>query len=91
MPNRKAAPDRSPSAPAPPVAPAPRTDAPRPAKTYTVRPGDALWPIAEEQLSPGTSTEAVARRVRRIAELNPDRFLSGDPNRLVAGEELRLP
>ncbi len=87
----KTAPDRSSSAPAPPVAPAPRTDAPRPAKTYTVRPGDALWPIAEEQLSPGTSTEGVARRVRRIAELNPDRFLSGDPNRLVAGEELRLP
>ena len=74
-----------------PAAPAPRATPPPSTTTYTVRRGDGLWPIAEEQLSPGTSNAAVARHVARITELNRGRFASRDPNVLVAGEELKLP
>ena len=60
------------------------------AKTYTVRPGDALWPIAERHLAPSSSVAQVARKVEALRSLNVGRIASGDPNLLEAGEELRL-
>jgi peptidoglycan hydrolase-like protein with peptidoglycan-binding domain len=71
-------------------APSVRANPPPRVETYTVQPGDSLWPIAEEQPPPTTSVQAVARRVARIKALNGDRFTSSDPNVLVAGEQLRL-
>ena len=67
--------------------------APRPpvAKTYTVQPGDALWPIAERHLAPSSSVAKVAEKVDAIESLNAGRIASGDPDLLEAGEELRLP
>jgi peptidoglycan hydrolase-like protein with peptidoglycan-binding domain len=60
------------------------------ASTYTVRPGDALWPIAERHLAPSSSVARVARKVESLESLNVDRIASGDPDMLEAGEELRL-
>jgi Putative peptidoglycan binding domain len=86
------------AAPAPaPSPPAPAAPAGRPADeggdavTYTVRPGDALWPIARRQLAPDSSDSDVARKVADIEALNvEDRISSGDPDVIVAGEKLRL-
>jgi hypothetical protein len=59
--------------------------------TYTVRPGDALWPIARTQLAPRSSDHEVARKVADLEALNMgDRIQSGNPDVIVAGEELRL-
>jgi peptidoglycan hydrolase-like protein with peptidoglycan-binding domain len=46
-------------------------------------------PIAEQQLSPGTSKPAARRRVARFTPLNRDRVAPGDPDAAVAGEQLR--
>jgi peptidoglycan hydrolase-like protein with peptidoglycan-binding domain/LysM repeat protein len=82
----RAAPARSSAAPArPPVAAARPTTS-----TYTVRPGDALWPIARRHLSATSTVAQVARKVEDLKTLNIDRIASGDPNVLKAGEELRL-
>ena len=80
----------------PPVAPA--VPAQRPADgrradavAYTVRKGDALWPIARSQLAPGSSDHEVARKVADLEALNVEgRIGSGDPDVIVAGEKLRL-
>jgi peptidoglycan hydrolase-like protein with peptidoglycan-binding domain len=70
-------------APARPVAPG---------GTYSVQAGESLWPIAERQLSAGSSEGGVARRVKRLVELNlDDPIASGDPDVLTAGEQLRPP
>jgi peptidoglycan hydrolase-like protein with peptidoglycan-binding domain len=70
-------------APARPVAPG---------GTYSVQAGESLWPIAERQLSAGSSEGGVARRVKRLVELNlDDPIASGDPAVLTAGEQLRPP
>jgi hypothetical protein len=87
-----AAPARVPSPPAP-AAPAQRPADGRSADaaTYTVRPGDALWPIARRQLALDSSDHEVASKVEDLEALNVDgRIGSGDPDVIVAGEELRL-
>ena len=69
----------------------PRPTPPRQsASTYTVRPGDALWPIAARHLARSTSITEIARQVNDLESLNRDRIASGDPDLLEAGEELRL-
>ena len=58
--------------------------------TYTVRPGDALWPIAERHLARSSSITEIAKQVQTLESLNVDRIASGDPDVLEVGEELRL-
>jgi peptidoglycan hydrolase-like protein with peptidoglycan-binding domain len=60
------------------------------ASTYTVQPGDALWPIAERHLASSRSVTEIAQQVQELESLNRDRIASGDPDLLEAGEELRL-
>jgi Putative peptidoglycan binding domain len=61
------------------------------AVTYTVRNGDALWPIARSQLAPDSSDQEVARKVADLEAMNVEgRIGSGDPDVIVAGEKLRL-
>ena len=60
------------------------------ASTYTVQPGDALWPIAERHLARSSSVTEIAKQVQDLESLNRDRIASGDPDLLEAGEELRL-
>src|ERR671914_876570 len=80
----------SPAAPAVPVqrsADGRRADA----VTYTVRKGDALWPIARSQLAPDSSDHEVARKVADLEALNVEgRIGSGDPDVIDVGEKLRL-
>src|ERR687896_2620952 len=80
----------SPVAPAVPVqrsADGRRADA----VTYTVRKGDALWPIARSQLAPDSSDHEVARKVADLEALNVEgRIGSGDPDVIDVGEKLRL-
>jgi peptidoglycan hydrolase-like protein with peptidoglycan-binding domain len=81
-----------------PASPEPRAPVRRPrpaagaadAATYTVRPGDALWPIAERHLAPSSSVAGVAQKVQALEALNVDRIESGDPDLIEVGEELRL-
>ncbi len=51
-------------------------------KEYTVRKGDTLWKIAEEQLGSG-------HRWKYLYEMNKDRIKN--PNKLRAGQELVIP
>jgi peptidoglycan hydrolase-like protein with peptidoglycan-binding domain len=60
------------------------------ASTYTVQPGDALWPIAERHLVGSSSVGEIAKQVQDLESINRDRIASGDPDLLEAGEELRL-
>lgn len=83
------APVRTPAAPAVPVE-RPADDQSADAVTYTVRPGDALWPIARSQLAPDSPVDEVARKVADLEALNQERIESGDPDVLEAGEKLRL-
>jgi hypothetical protein len=80
----------SPAAPAVPVqrsADGRRADS----VTYTVRPGDALWPIARSRLAPDSSDHEVARKVADLEALNIEsRIGSGDPDVIDVGEKLRL-
>jgi hypothetical protein len=82
--------------PPPATEPAPSPEA-LPAETpaaggrfHVVQPGESLWSIAADLLSPGASTAAVALRVHRLWELNEDRIGTGDPDVLPTGVKLRL-
>ena len=58
---------------------------------HVVQPGETLWSIAAGLLSHGASDAEVAAMVQRLWELNAERIHSGDPDLIVAGEELGLP
>ena len=60
------------------------------ASSYTVRPGDALWRVAERHLARSGSVKEIAKQVQALESLNADRIASGDPDVLETGEELRL-
>jgi hypothetical protein len=60
------------------------------ARTVVVRPGDCLWSIAARELPPGASARAIAERWRAIYAVNR-RLIGADPDRLVAGQRLRVP
>jgi hypothetical protein len=55
-----------------------------------VKPGESLWSIAQERLGPNAAPERVADEVGRIHGSNRDR-IGGDPNLILAGQELSLP
>jgi LysM repeat protein len=89
--------DATPSKPkaAPPLAPAPKTDAtanttppppaaPQPASDYTVKKGDSLWKIAEQYFGKGQGN-----RWREIYELNKDKIK--DPNLIYPDQVFKMP
>lgn len=64
-------------------------DAPTSPAALTVSPGATLWRLAKQWAGPPGSTRA--QRVAALFYRNPQAFLAGDPNRLLAGVELQLP
>lgn len=83
-------PSSEPEAPAqeaPPAAPAPAVVD---GSSYTVRPGDCLWSIAEALLPSGAGNEEIAAEVARLWRTNADRIGTGDPNVILAGTVLKL-
>jgi Tfp pilus assembly protein FimV len=58
--------------------------------SYTVRPGDCLWSIAEAVLPSGAGNEEIGAEVARLWHLNADRIGTGDPNVILAGTRLAL-
>lgn len=58
--------------------------------SYSVRPGDCLWAIAEALLPSGASNAEIAAEVERLWRLNEDRIGTGDPNLVLVGTVLRL-
>ena len=88
-------PAATPPSPAPPerqaIVQRPREAPARPsASSYTVRPGDALWRVAERHLARSGSVKEIAKQVQALESLNAGRIASGDPDVLETGEELRL-
>lgn len=55
---------------------------------YRVRPGDTLWPIAQQFKPAGMNTRQMMDALLRD---NPQAFINGNINLLRAGAELRLP
>jgi nucleoid-associated protein YgaU len=81
----------SPTPPPPTAVPAPPpVNAAMPASTYTVRPGDCLWSIAEQVLGRGAAARAVDRGWRAIYAANRD-AVGADPNLIHPGLVLVLP
>ena len=76
-----------PPAPVSAKPPGPSTSAPA-RRTVTVRPQDTLWSIAAANLPDGMN---VQQHMLAILEQNPDAFVAGNINGLVAGATLRLP
>ena len=93
-PKRVLRPTRSnaPAAPGTAAVPAGVTDAgEQPAtgrRSYRVRPGDTLWPIADRLRSPEVSRYQMMIALQRA---NPEAFDNGDINRLRAGSLLAVP
>jgi len=58
--------------------------------TYTVRSGDSLWSITEDELAKGASDAQVAAGVREVWSKNEERVASGDPDEILPGERLEL-
>jgi hypothetical protein len=79
------APTRSVSAPR-------RRKAKRPA--HTVRPGESLWQLTEDRLSPATSMARIARETRRLYDYNVKAGRlprGGDPDLIHPGAVLQFP
>jgi nucleoid-associated protein YgaU len=58
--------------------------------SYTVRPGDSLWRIAERHLGPRATTTATAQEVARLWEINQQRIGTGNPDLIFPGQALRV-
>jgi nucleoid-associated protein YgaU len=58
--------------------------------SYTVRPGDSLWRIAERHLGPRAKTTATAQEVARLWEINQQRIGTGNPDLIFPGQTLRV-
>jgi nucleoid-associated protein YgaU len=58
--------------------------------TYTVRPGDSLWRIADRHLGPHATAAATAREVNRLWQINQQRIRTGDPDLIFPGQRLRM-
>jgi nucleoid-associated protein YgaU len=58
--------------------------------TYTVRPGDSLWRIADRHLGAGATATATAQEVTRLWEINEQRIGTGDPDLIFPGQRLRM-
>lgn len=88
----------APSPEAPPPAPAPAADAGsggvssplRGRSSYTVRPGDCLWSIAEALLPGAAGNDEIAAEVARLWRLNAERIGTDDPNVILTGTRLAL-
>jgi len=77
--------------PLPDRAVAPRDRAhPAAPPTVTVRAGDSLWSIAEDDLPAGATTRAIARRWRAIYDANR-RIVGPHPDSVIPGQQLRPP
>ncbi|HEX7082246.1 MAG TPA: LysM peptidoglycan-binding domain-containing protein [Gammaproteobacteria bacterium] len=89
-PARRASPESLPVAPAASPARASRASQPAIAAStsYRVRPGDTLSGIAERLSG---RRLGLWPTVDRLLAANPQAFVAGDPNRLRAGELLRIP
>ncbi|HYN77597.1 MAG TPA: FimV/HubP family polar landmark protein [Lamprocystis sp. (in: g-proteobacteria)] len=73
------------------AAPAPTPDLPRgnfPKRLGPVRTGTGLWRLARGHTPPGATVSQTAMALYRS---NPDAFINGDINRLIAGRTLTLP
>jgi hypothetical protein len=57
---------------------------------HRVRRGESLWLIAGRRLGRAAAPARIAQEVRRLAALNADRLIKGNPNVLVVGQVLRL-
>jgi nucleoid-associated protein YgaU len=64
--------------------------APGESTSYTVRPGDSLWRIAERHLGPRATTTATAQEVARLWEINHQRIGTGNPDLIFPGQTLRV-
>jgi hypothetical protein len=58
--------------------------------SYTVRPGNCLWSIAEALLPSGAPNAEIAAKVAWLWGRNADRIGSGDPNVILVGTVLEL-
>jgi membrane protein implicated in regulation of membrane protease activity len=56
-----------------------------------VEPGDSLWSISEERLGPDATARRIAKHTERLWALNRERIGSGDPNLILAGQQLLAP
>jgi hypothetical protein len=54
-----------------------------------VNPGDSLWAIAQERLSPEATPQQVAEETGRIYEINREQ-IGDDPNLILPSQELLL-
>jgi len=59
------------------------------AERIVVSPGDSLWSISTERLSPSATPQQIANTVERIYALNRNRI--SDPNLIFPGQKLLLP
>jgi len=74
----------------PATVPSPAATARAGAATHTVRFGETLWSIAQDQLGRGASAAEIERMVARLWRLNGAVIGTGDPSVIYPGQRLRL-
>ena len=58
---------------------------------HVVQAGETLWSIARQLLGDGATPARIAALVDELWRVNADRIGSGDPNMILAGDELLIP